>query len=97
MDDRPGRPGLVAGLRWVLRWRAHSHLHAWLVAAAGYLAEAGVLWLIGDWPRHGVTSFMVLAAPWLGVAGGQSYDLQRRKNGGQVSDAKPFGRLPRSR
>ena len=93
MRERRSKRGPVAGLGRVLRGRPRSYPQICLVATGGYLACVAAVWLIGDWPRHGAASFAVLAAPWLGCVAGWSYDLQRRRNGGRVSEAKP-PRLP---
>ena len=97
MVDGPGRPRLVAALGRARRWHPCSYPQAWLVATVAYLAAVSPFWFIGGWLPHRASSLVVLVASWLGVVCGSSYDLHRRRNGGRVSEAKPFGRLPRSR
>ena len=96
MVDGPGQPGLVALIGRARRWRPRSYRQIWLIAAAGYLACAGTCWLAGAWPRHGPDTIVALSGAWLGFGALQSWDLERRRNGGRVSEAKPLGRAPRS-
>lgn len=96
MDDGPGRLRLVAVAGRVLQGRPRSYWQIWLIAAAGYLACAAICWLAGTWTRHGAATIVALAGTWLGFGTLQSYDLERRRNGGRVSEAKPPGRVPRS-
>jgi hypothetical protein len=96
MDDGPGRPGLVAVAGRVLRWHPRSYWQIWLIAAAGYPACAAACWLAGAWPRHGAAAIVALAGAWLGFGTLPSYYLERRRNGGRVSEAKPPQPVPGS-
>lgn len=96
MDDGSGRLGLVALLGRLLRARIRSHPQIWIVATVGYVACTADFWFVGGGLRHGSARFAVLAVSWLGVGTGLSIALQRRRNSVRVSEAKPFGRLPRS-
>jgi 4-amino-4-deoxy-L-arabinose transferase-like glycosyltransferase len=96
MDDGPGRPRLAALLGRVLRARISSHLQVWIVATVGFVVSAAVFWLGYGGPRHDGTRFAILGLAWLGVGTGQSLVVQRRRDSVRVSEAKPFGRLPRS-
>ncbi len=96
MVDGSGRPRLAALLGRVLRARINSYPQIWIVATLGYLACTAVFWFVGGGLRHGADRFVVLAVSWAGVATGLSLALQRRRDSVQVSEAKPFGRLPRS-
>jgi hypothetical protein len=96
MVDGSGRPRLVALVGRLLRARISSYPQIWIVATVGYLACTAGFWFVGGGLRHGVARFVVLAVSWLSVATGLSIALQRRRNSVRVSEAKPFGRLPRS-
>ena len=81
-DDGRGRSRLLAVMGWPLRWHARSHVQACLITAIGFLVCAVAFPIIAGWPSRGAISFVGLAAPWIGVGFGQSYDLARRRNSG---------------
>jgi hypothetical protein len=81
-DDGRGRSRPLAVMGWALRWHARSHVQAWLITAIGFLVCAVAFPIIGGWPSRGAIFFVGLAAPWIGVGLGQSYDLARRRNSG---------------
>jgi hypothetical protein len=97
MADGSGRARRAALLGRVLRARINSHLQVWIVATVGFLVTAAVFWLVYGGPRHDSAHFVVLAISWLGIGTAESLVVQRRRNSARVSEAKPFGRLPRSR
>jgi hypothetical protein len=96
MVDGPDRARLAALLGRVLRARINSHLQVWIVATVGFLVSAAAFWLVYGGPRHVGARFAILGLSWLGVGTGESLVVQRRRNSVRVSEAKPFGRLPRS-
>jgi hypothetical protein len=81
-DDGRGRSRLLAVVGRALRWHARSHVKAWLITAIGFFVCAVTFPIIGGWPSQGAIFFLGLAAPWIGVGLGQSYDLARRRNSG---------------
>jgi hypothetical protein len=78
-DNGRGRSRLLARIGHVRQWHPRSHGQAWLFAVSGYLACAITFPLIGGWANHPF-SFIGLAAPWIGVGAGQSYEVERRRS-----------------
>ena len=72
---------LLAVVRRVVRWHFRSHRQVWAMTAAAFLVSVSAVLLIEGWPRSGAFGFVTMAAIWTGIGIGQSYELQRRRNG----------------
>jgi hypothetical protein len=72
---------LLAVVRRVARWQAHSYLQLWVIAVASYLGCVVMFTAVPGWPYPRGFGFVGAAAGFVGAAAGQSYRLHRRRTG----------------